>query len=120
MDVVQHLVDTQAVQSLTRELALQSQLVARDEQAWLLRIERESLQAGQTRDKLEQALAKAGHPVSLTLEMGRVTDSPAKRLAQAARERHLKAQQLIEQDPYVLQLMQRYDAKIVSGSIQPT
>ena len=65
-------------------------------------------------------MAKAGHPVSLTLEMGRVTDSPAKRLAQAARERQLKAQQLIEQDPYVLQLMQRYDAKIVSGSIQPT
>jgi DNA polymerase-3 subunit gamma/tau len=120
MDVVQHLVDTQAIQSLTRELALQSQLVARDEQAWLLRIERESLQAGQTRDKLEQALAKVGHPVSLTLEMGRVTDSPAKRLAQAARERQLKALQLIEQDPYVLQLMQRYDAKIVSGSIQPT
>ncbi len=120
MDVVQHLVDTQAIQSLTRELALQSQLVARDEQAWLLRIERESLQAGQTRDKLEQALAKVGHPVSLTLEMGRVTDSPAKRLAQAARERQLKALQLIEQDPYVLQLMQRYDAKIVTGSIQPT
>ena len=120
MLLVQALVDSQAIQSLTRELALQSQLVARDEQAWLLRIERESLQAGQTRDKLQQALAQAGHAVSLTLEMGRVTDSPAKRMAQAARERQLQAQQLIEQDPYVLQLMQRYDAKIVAGSIQPT
>lgn len=119
-DLVQQLVDTQAVQSLTRELALQSQLVARDERAWLLRIERESLQAGQTKDKLQQALEKAGHPVGLSLEMGRVTDSPAKRLAHAARERQLKAQQRIEQDPYVLQLMQRYDAKIISGSIQPT
>jgi DNA polymerase-3 subunit gamma/tau len=52
--------------------------------------------------------------------MGRVTDSPARRLAHAARERQLKAQQQIEQDPYVLQLMQRFDAKIIAGSIQPT
>ena len=103
----------------TRELALQSQLVARDDTAWLLRIERESLQAGQTRDKLQLALAQAGHPVSLALEMGRVTDSPAKRLAHAARVRLLSAQQTIEQDPYVQQLMHRYDAKIVQGSIQP-
>jgi DNA polymerase-3 subunit gamma/tau len=120
MDLVQQLIDQQAIQSLTRELALQSQLVARDDTAWLLRIERESLQAGQTRDKLQLALAQAGHPVSLSLEMGRVTDSPARRLAHAARERQMKAQQLIEQDPYVLQLMQRYDAKIIAGSIQPT
>jgi DNA polymerase-3 subunit gamma/tau len=120
MALVQQLVDAQAIQSLTRELALQSQLVARDDTAWLLRIERESLQAGQTRDKLEQALAQAGHAVRLTLEMGRVTDSPARRLAHAARERQLKAQQQIEQDPYVLQLMQRFDAKIIAGSIQPT
>ena len=84
MDLVQQLIDQQAIQSLTRELALQSQLVARDDTAWLLRIERESLQAGQTRDKLQLALAQAGHPVSLSLEMGRVTDSPAMRQAAAA------------------------------------
>ena len=112
--------DAQAVQSLTRELALQSQLVARDDGAWLLRIERESLRSGQTREKLQEALAAAGHAVELTLEMGRVTDSPAKRLAFSARERLLQAQQMIEQDPYVQQLMHRYDAKIVQGSIQPS
>ena len=119
MALVQQLVDAQSIQSLTRELALQSQLVARDEGAWLLRIERESLRAGQTREKLQEALAGLGHPVALTLEMGRVTDSPAKRLAHAARVRLLSAQQTIEQDPYVQQLMHRYDAKIVQGSIQP-
>ena len=120
MGLVQQLVDAQAVQSLTRELALQSQLVARDDGAWLLRIERESLRSGQTREKLQEALAAAGHAVELTLEMGRVTDSPAKRLAFSARERLLQAQQMIEQDPYVQQLMHRYDAKIVQGSIQPS
>ena len=40
-------------------------------------------------------------------------------LAHAARVRLLSAQQTIEQDPYVQQLMRRYDAKIVQGSIQP-
>ncbi|MEY2804917.1 MAG: hypothetical protein RL657_2253 [Pseudomonadota bacterium] len=120
MSLVQGMVQSESIQSLTRELALQSQLVARDHDSWLLRIERESLQAGQTRDKLQQALSQAGHPVKLTLEMGRVTDSPAKRMAHAARERMLMAEQLIEQDPYVQQLMRSYDAKIVPGSIQPT
>ncbi len=120
MSVVQNLVETERIQSLTRELALQSQLVARDQDTWLLRIERESLQSGQTRDKLQQALALAGHAVSLTLEMGRVIDSPAKRLAHAARQRQATAEILIEQDPYVQQLKQRYGATIVPGSIQPT
>jgi DNA polymerase-3 subunit gamma/tau len=118
MDLVQQLIESQSIQSLTRELALQSQLLARDDGAWLLRIERESLRAGQTREKLQEALSAAGHPVRLNLEMGRVTDSPAKRLAFAARERQLRAQQVIEQDPYVQQLMHRYDAKIIPGSIQ--
>ncbi len=120
MSVVQDLIGAERIQSLTRELALQSQLVARDQDSWLLRIERESLQSGQTREKLQQALSQAGHAVSLTLEMGRVTDSPAKRLAHAARQRQEIAEQLIQQDPYVQQLMQRYGATIVPGSIQPT
>jgi DNA polymerase-3 subunit gamma/tau len=118
--LVQELAEKQSIQSLTRELALQSQLVARDADAWLLRIERESLQAGQSREKLQLALAEAGHAVSISLEMGRVLDSPAKRMAQAARERQSQAEQLIEQDPFVQQLMRSYDAKIVPGSIQPT
>ena len=120
MDLVQQLIERQSIQSLTRELASQSQLVARDTDSWLLRIERESLQSGQSKEKLQAALAEAGHPVELNLELGRVSDSPSKRMAQAARESQLKAQQIIEQDPYVQQLMRNYDAKIVPGSIQPT
>jgi DNA polymerase-3 subunit gamma/tau len=120
MTVVNALIGTQSVQSLSRELALQSQLVARDENAWLLRIERESLRSGQTKEKLQDALARAGHEVALSLEMGKVTDSPAKRMAHAEQQKQLKAKQAIEQDPYVQQLISRYDAKIVPGSIQPS
>jgi DNA polymerase III subunit gamma/tau len=119
MAVVQDLVKAQSIQSLSRELALQSQLVARDDHAWLLRIERESLRNGQTQQKLQDALAQSGHAVTLSLEMGRVTDSPAKRMAHAEQQKQLKAKQAIEQDPYVQQLISRYDAKIVPGSIQP-
>jgi DNA polymerase-3 subunit gamma/tau len=52
--------------------------------------------------------------------MGKVTDSPAKRMAHAEQQKQLKAKQAIEQDPYVQQLISRYDAKIVPGSIQPS
>jgi DNA polymerase-3 subunit gamma/tau len=41
-------------------------------------------------------------------------------MAQAARERQVKAQEIIEHDPYVKDLIRQYDAKIVPGSIQPT
>jgi DNA polymerase-3 subunit gamma/tau len=119
MTVVQALINAQSIQSLSRELALQSQLVARDDSAWLLRIERESLRSGQTKEKLQDALAQSGHAVTLSLEMGKVTDSPAKRMAHAEQQKQLKARQSIEQDPYVQQLISRYDAKIVTGSIQP-
>jgi hypothetical protein len=40
---VQQLVAAEAVTALVRELALQSQLVARDTGHWMLRVERESL-----------------------------------------------------------------------------
>ena len=43
-----------------------------------------------------------------------------RRMAQAARERQVKAQEIIEHDPYVKDLIRQYDAKIVPGSIQPT
>ena len=118
-EVVQTLIQAQSIQSLSRELALQSQLVARDDNAWLLRIERESLRSGQTKQKLQDALAQAGHAASLSLEMGKVTDSPAKRMAHAEQQKLLQARQTIEQDPYVQQLISRFDAKIVPGSIQP-
>jgi DNA polymerase-3 subunit gamma/tau len=45
-----------------RELALQSQLVARDTDQWLLRVERESLNQSGSRERLTAALAQRGLP----------------------------------------------------------
>jgi len=64
-------------------------------------------------------LQAAGHPVTLLVEIGRVTDSPARRLAAVAAERQLAAEQLIFDDPFVQTMMKDFGAKIVPGSIRP-
>ncbi|WP_041675446.1 DNA polymerase III subunit gamma/tau [Ramlibacter tataouinensis] len=116
---VQQLVASEAVTALVRELALQSQLVARDTDHWLLRVERESLNQPASRDRLQAALRAAGHAVSLGVEVGAVTDSPARRNAQAAAERQRAAEEIIHGDPFVQQMMRDFGARIVPGSIKP-
>jgi len=102
-----------------RELALQSQLVARDMDQWLLRVERESLNQPGSRDRLTAALQTAGFSVRLEAEVGRVTDSPAKRNAAAAAAQQLVAEKIVFDDPFVQNMMRDFGAKIVPGSIKP-
>lgn len=118
-DVVQQLIQAEAINALVRELALQSQLVARDSDTWMLRVERESLNSTTSRERLQTALANAGHAVRLTIEVGRVQDSPAKRNTAAASAKQEAAEAMILNDPYVQTLMRDFGAKIVPGSIQP-
>ena len=116
---VQSLVDAQAIGAMVRELALQAQLVARDEGQWLLRVERESLNQAGSRDRLTQALKDVGFEVALAVEVGRVTDSPGRRNASASAERQVAAEQLIYATPLVQHLMRDFGAKVVPGSIRP-
>jgi DNA polymerase-3 subunit gamma/tau len=115
---VQALIAQDAITALVRELALQSQLVARDTDQWLLRVERESLNQSGSRDRLALALRAAGHEVSLAVEIGRVTDSPARRNAALAAEKQLTAERIIFEDPFVQAMMRDFGAKIVPGSIK--
>ena len=117
--VVRGLIASEAVTALVRELALQSQLVARDADQWLLRVERESLNSTSSRERLQAALQAAGHGVTLAVEIGRVGDSPAKRNAAIAEEKQLAAEKLINEDPFVLAMVRDFGAKIVPGSIKP-
>jgi DNA polymerase-3 subunit gamma/tau len=118
--VVQQLIADEVITALVRELALQSQLVARDTDQWLLRIERESLNQPTTRERLQSALQTAGHgEVRLAVEVGRVVDSPAKRNTAAANERQQAAEKIIYEDPFVQTMMRDFGAKIVPGSIKP-
>ena len=116
---VQQLVAAESITALVRELALQSQLVARDGAHWLLRVERESLNQPTARERLRAALEAAGHATQISVEVGRVIDSPARRNAAAAAERQRLAEETVMNDPYVQTLMREHGAKIVPGSIKP-
>jgi len=116
---VQQLVAAEAITALVRELALQSQLVARDGGHWLLRVERESLNQPTARERLRAALEAAGHASQISVEVGMVIDSPARRNAAAAAERQRRAEEIVNNDPYVQALMNEYGARIVPGSIKP-
>jgi DNA polymerase-3 subunit gamma/tau len=116
---VQRLIAGDAITAMVRELALQSQLVARDTDQWILRVERESLNQSGSRDRLATALQAVGHDVRLAVEIGRVTDSPARRNMAQAAERQLAAEKIIFEDPFVQTMMRDFGAKIVPGSIKP-
>ena len=116
---VQQMVVAEAITALVRELALQSQLVARDGGHWLLRVERESLNQPTARERLRAALEAAGHATQISVEVGVVSDSPARRNAAAAAERQRRAEDIVANDPFVQSLMRDYGARIVPGSIKP-
>ena len=117
--VVRDLVDQDLVNALVRELALQSQLMARNSDRWHLKLERESLNQATARERLKAALATLGHTVELDVEFGKVTDSPFLRHTVALNEKQWAAQTLIENDPMVQDLMRDFGAKIVPGSVKP-
>ena len=116
---MQQLIAAEAITALVRELALQSQLVARDAGHWLLRVERESLNQPTARERLRAALEAAGHATQISVEVGVVIDSPARRNAAAAAERQRRAEEIVHNDPFVQSLMRDYGARIVPGSIKP-
>ena len=115
---VRQLVANEAVTALVRELALQSQLIARDIDQWHLRIESESLNQGTARERLQAALNAQGFAVKLVVEIGKVTDSPAQRNAAALAEKQNAAENLIQSDPLVQDMIQNFGAKIVPGTIR--
>ena len=111
--------------ALTRELAMQGECLAFDDQGdapfWRLRVERESLRQPGLQDKLQAALSTfAGRPARLEIEAGRATDSPALRDTTATRARQRQAEAIILEDPEVQQLLAQFKtARILPGSIKP-
>ena len=117
--LVREMVEAQVINALVRELALQSQLMARDNKKWTLQVDKDSLNTPSNCERLQAALAQFGHEVQLTVVMGAVQDSTAKRIKQENAERQARAEAIILQDPFVQSLMRDFDAKIVPGSIKP-
>lgn len=114
------------VAALVRELAMQAECLACEHNdrhtRWRFRVERDSLRVPALRDKLQAALAAAdGGSHEVELEAGSAGDSPALREAAAKARAMQAAEQAIQADPVVQELMAQFKtARIVPGSIKPT
>ncbi len=117
-DTVMAMSEAETLIALVRELALQSELVARQGDQWLLRSANASLVQSAARDRLQAALTQAGHAVRLRIEIGETGDTPARRLAAAAAERQRLADATMMQDPFVQAMLRDFGGKIVPGSIK--
>jgi DNA polymerase III subunit gamma/tau len=117
------LIKSDAVQALTRQLALQSCLLTQDSGAWRLGVTSESLVQTDLRDKLLLALQNAGAAISdLKVELtspAQMRPSTAQRLQAAENARQAAAEAAVLADPLVQALMNEWDAKIVPGSVKP-
>jgi DNA polymerase III subunit gamma/tau len=124
-ELVRQMNEAGSISALVRELAMQAQCIALDEQttpiACSLRLERETLRAAAHCDKLQAALvALLGRAVQLDVQPGVAEDSPARRDAAERARRQAQAEQIIHDDPLVQALMAQYKtARIVPGSIKP-
>jgi DNA polymerase-3 subunit gamma/tau len=119
---VAQLIAADAIKTMTRELALQSQLVANHDAVWVLRVESPSLNSPANIDKLQAAInvGQPGAGIELTVEIGPVTDTPVRRNQALAKERQAQAEALIHGDPFVQDMMRNWGGKVVPGSIKHT
>jgi DNA polymerase III subunit gamma/tau len=115
----QLLIANESIGALVRELALQSQLISKEADAWVLQVDNALLANPAHAEKLQKALQAIEPNAQLQVQSGSVIDTPAKRLAKAANELQAAAEALIMGDTTVQQLMREFDGKIVQGSIKP-
>ncbi|MBT0568740.1 DNA polymerase III subunit gamma/tau [Curvibacter sp. CHRR-16] len=118
-DVVSKLDAEQSITAFTRQLAIGAQLVARDEGQWQLRVENQSLDNANARERLATILTAAGHAVRLVVEVGRVTDCPQRRMNAASAEKQQAAERIIHDHPFVQTMVQQFGARVVPGTLKP-
>lgn len=72
-------------------------------------------------NKLRQALeAHFGQPVKLVIELGAPAGpTPAQQQQQARAARQAQAVEAIERDPFVRELLEQFDARLIESSIKP-
>ncbi len=118
-EATQAMIGNESIGALVRELALQSQLISKESDAWILQVDNSLLANPAHAEKLQTALQTLVPNAQLQVQSGGVVDTPAKRLAKAANELQAAAEALIMNDETVQQLMREFDAKIVPNSIKP-
>jgi DNA polymerase III subunit gamma/tau len=120
--LVSQLVAQDTVKGMVRELALQSQLVAKNGTTWTLLVESPSLINPANIDKLQNAIqaVQQDTALQLTVDIGPVTDTPVRRNQALAKERQAQAEALIHNDPFVQDMVRHWGGKVVPGSIKYT
>ena len=119
--LVSQLIAADAIKTMARELALQSQLVNHAGSVWTLRVESPSLNSPANIDKLQTAINTNRQGVSsvqLTVEIGVATDTPVRRNQALLKERQIQAEALVHNDPFVQDMIRNWGGKVVPGSIK--
>ena len=119
--LVRQLVASDAIKNMVRELALQSQLVANNGAVWTLLVESPSLNSPANIDKLQAAVnadRQGSSAIELVVEMGAAPDTPVRRNQALAQERRGLAEALINNDPFVQDMIRNWGGKVVPGSIK--
>ena len=72
-------------------------------------------------DRLQDALAATyGRPLRLRVEIGMIAgETPAQRDQAEKRARHVEAVAALERDPFVRELIERFDASLMEASVRP-
>ncbi len=109
---------------LVRELAQNCALVEVLDDAVKLRLaptHKHLLAMPGTQAKLQEALVKHfGGNLRLSVEVGEPgTQTPAQRNAESKRQRHSDAVAALESDPFVQEMIERFDATLVETSVRP-
>ncbi|HRE18941.1 MAG TPA: DNA polymerase III subunit gamma/tau [Rhodocyclaceae bacterium] len=119
LDVVQEL----QLSGMARELAQHCELRELSGNTCLLRLPpvHRHLQMKPAQDKLQQALSEhLGRPVIVRIELAEVEGvTPAATVAREKRERQDAAVAAIEQDPFVRDVIDTFDASLLESSIKP-
>ncbi|MDA0189872.1 MAG: DNA polymerase III subunit gamma/tau, partial [Proteobacteria bacterium] len=106
-----------------RELAQHCELRSVDAGQVVLRLSptHRHLQMKPAQDKLQQALsAHFARPLQLRIELADVEGTtPAARAAEVRRERQDRAVAAIEQDGFVREIIETFDATLIDTSIKP-
>jgi DNA polymerase-3 subunit gamma/tau len=121
VNLVTQLIALDAVKTMARELALQSQLMASDGAVWTLRVESPSLSSPANIEKLQTAI-NAQHQgalaIQLAVDIGPALDTPVRRNQALAKERQALAEALINNDPFVQDMLHNWGGKVIPGSIR--
>ena len=124
----QELIAKLGISGAARQLAANCVWVAREGDAVRLRLDRrsEGLRTGATEERLAQALTRHfGADVRLVIERDdaveapEVADTPARREARAAEAQLVKALAMLEADPTVRALREKFGASVQADTVKP-